>query len=215
MEELRTIEILNLEIMEDAQGKASMILQNADDALKTKSREREAKLQEALDSVRKDYAERTKKIHEEIFTRFPLDKRRLRIEFSEAALLKAMDDFFRSLPRKKLLSILEQGLSERFKACSYSSVESGKTEVRYSGMELSEARELLLKAMNPPNPEPGDPLRGMEFLEDPHSPEFPSIVINTGTVRIISSVEAVAAHLLKEKRAELAEALLGGGVLND
>jgi len=209
MEELRTIEILDLEIMEDARGKASKILKAADDILKNKKLERAKKLEEALVSARKDYAERTKRIHEEIFTRFPLDKRRLRVEFAEDTLLKKTDDFLRALPREKLLFILEQKLSGCFKACTGNKNDLDGAELLYSGMELSEARELVKKAMNTPGPEP------MKFREDPVNHEFPSIVINTRSIRIIASVEAAAANLLKEKRAELAEALLGEGVLND
>ena len=210
MEELRTIEILDLEIMEDAQGKASSILKTADDTLKAQSREREKRTQEALDSVRKDYAERTKRIHGEIFARFPLDKQRLRIEFTETLLLKAMDDFLRSLAREKLLSILELRLSERLKTCS-GSIEPGEAEVSYSGMDLSEARQLLEKTMN----KPAGLLKDTALKEDTLVHEFPSIVINTKALRITASVEAAAVALLKEKRAELACALLGEGVLND
>ena len=54
-----------------------------------------------------------------------------------------------------------------------------------------------------------------EYRADSVVREFPLIFIETKTFRIIASVKSASKNLLKEKRAELAAALLGEGVLND
>ena len=207
MEELRTTEALGREILEDARKKACKILKTADDTLAVQKREWEEKANGAVDSIRKVYSERLKKTTEEIFARLPLDKRRLRSENAEKYLVKAMDDFLRSLKRETLLSVLKDELSERLAAETGNDDIRG-AEVRYSGMSLSEAGALLEEITNGRLHAPG-------FFEAAQTSEFPFIEINTKAIKITASVENAAAVLLKDKRAELAAALLGEGVLND
>ena len=201
MEELKSTEALDREILDDARKKAHKILKTAEETLTAQTREWEQKTQDAVSSVRKAYEAQTKKAGDEIMARFPLDKRRLRLESAEKFLKKAMDDFLRSLSREKLVSILERELTERLKV---SPDEGEGGTILYSGMSPSEADALLKKL-------PG----AWKLKEDPFVHEFPSIVINTQSMRITASVDAAADALLKDKRAELAAALLGEGVLND
>ena len=237
MEELKSTELLYREILEDARGKAQMLLKEADDTLLAQSRDWEEKARKAADSVRKAYEERIRKTEEEIFARLSLDKQRLRAESAESFLVRAMDDFLASLPREKLLYILERELSERLKVCAGSEaafdsrrgvhtlqdgvVDSAKPSghlqaaALYSGMDLLEAGELLERAINASGPALAGLLARMEIKEDANYKKLPSLVINTQTVRLSVSVESAAANLLKEKRAELAAALLGEGILND
>ena len=231
MEELRSSEVLDREILEEARKEAHKILKTADNTLGVQTRDWDEKIKTALDSIKKNYAERIKKNEEEIFARLPLDKRRLRSETAERLLLKAMDDFLRSLSQEKLLSILERELAERLAAWAgdlrspkvpgpeldrFSGSRAALAEVRYSGLSLCEVQDLLLKA-----PASED----WEIKEDAPDKSadsglsaihiFPSITINTQTTKITASAEAAAAALLKSKRAELAAALLGEGVLDD
>ena len=119
MEELRSTEVLDREILEDARKKAYRVLKTADDNLTAQTQDWDKKIQDAVDSIRQTYEDRTRKSTEEILARFPLDKRRLRSETSEAFLTKAMGEFLRSLSREKLLSILEGELSRRLDFCAH------------------------------------------------------------------------------------------------
>ena len=246
MEELRSTEALDREILEDARKKAFRILKTADESLGNQARDWEQKTEKMIDSVRKSYAEKTKKDGEEIFARLPLDKRRLRTEYAEKNLLSAMNEFLRSLPAETRLAVMERELKLRLDVCreeaapgaasivvpgadaagapafGASAATSGSAgapgaapaaagilrgaDIVYSGLKLQEAKELLKKAGFA-----GD----YKYSEDPQEREFPSLVINTESVKISVSIEAAAAALLSEKRAELAAALLGEGVLND
>ena len=201
MEELKSTEVLDRELLEDARKKAYKILKTAEETLVAQTQDWERRTQDAVNSIRKVYEGQTKKASDEILARFPLDKRRLRSETAERLLKKAMDDFLRSLSREKLVSILERELAERLKV-SCDEGEGGT--ILYSGMSPSEADALLKKL-------PG----AWKLKEDPFVHEFPSVVINTKSIRITASVDAAADALLKDKRAELAAALLGEGVLND
>ena len=222
MEELRSTEVLDKEILEDARKKAYKILQTADDALAAQNRDWEKKVKRSVNSIQKAYETRLKKTTEEIYARLPLDKRRLRSETAEKFLVKAMNDFLRGLNREALLSILINELSGRIKACINEKAFQEKPAfiVRYSGMSFSETEELLKKVPVSANAffgsayeteESGD----LEFAEDTVVHEFPFIVISTQDLKITASVEEAASALMKDKRAELIAALLGQEALND
>jgi vacuolar-type H+-ATPase subunit H len=218
VEELRTTEALDREILEDARKKAQKILKTAEDNLSKQKLQWDKKTSEALDSILKVYAGRTQKTNDEIFARLPLDKRRLRSKTAEEFLVKAMKDFLGSLKRETLLDILQSELSRRLNAF----VEEKKADERLqlkiicSGLNLSEARMILEKTFASLNNKKFFCPTGcdMDFTE--HNPkEFPYIDIEARSFRISASVESAAASLLREKRAELAAALLGKGVLDD
>ena len=208
MEELKSTEALDREILEDAREKALKIVLSTEETIKAHNLNWDKKLESALDSARKGYDERSLKIEGEIFARLPLDQKRRRSEAAENILLKAMDDFLRSLPRDKLLLILEKELLGRLKSWAGGGMEIIKenVSVRYSNMDSSEA-ELILRKI----PDSGN----WEIKKDSVFHEFPSITINTPSMKINASVETAAAAILKAKRAELASALLSDGVLND
>jgi vacuolar-type H+-ATPase subunit E/Vma4 len=205
MEELRATEVLGNEILEDARKRAHKILKTSDDTLAAQNRDWERKLKHSTDSIKKSFAARTKKTNEEIHARLSLDRRRLRSKTAESFLVKAMDDFLRTLSREKLLLVLERELQARLKACAEDLVHH-RSIVRYSGLGLDEA-EAILKKM----PHKGD----WEFRVDSVAREFPLIFIESKDLRMIASVKSAAKALLRDKRAELAAALLGDEVLND
>jgi len=214
MEELRTTEVLGNEILEDARKKAHKILKTSDDTLAAQNRDWERKTKRSLDSIRKTFAERTRKTNEEIQARLPLDKRRLRSETTEGFLNRAIDDFLRTLNREKLLLVLERELRVRLKVCA-EDLARHRSVVRYSGLSLDEAKAVLEKVTRALEETDFLFKPDWEYRADSVVREFPLIFIETKTFRIIASVKSASKYLLKEKRAELAAALLGEGVLND
>jgi len=219
MEELRSTEALDREILEDARKKAFKILKTADDTLAAQKKDWDKKTDEAVNALRNNYSLRLKKIDNEIFARLPLDKRRLRSETAEAFLIKAMGGHLASLGREALLAILGLELSRRIEICA-ADLTGTKLELLFSGMELSEANKLLARALNSSKFDLAFSFKEAAlavFGDEKFSAirGFPSIVINTENVKITASVESAAMTLLDDKRAELAEALLGEGALND
>jgi len=215
MEELLSTEVLDREILEDARKKAYKILKTADESQAAHVRDWEEKTLNTVNSIKKTYAEKTKRTEEEILARLPLDKRRLRSETAEAFLKNAIDNFLGSLGREKLLAILEGELSKRLEACAG---EEGRKEFLYSGMNIDEARGILEKVFAALGKKDGlDGEWGFKELRSSghHDHSFPSVVIHTRALKLIASVEDAARAMMKEKRAELASALLGEGVLDD
>ena len=144
MEELLSTEALDNEILEDARKKAFKILKTADDTLEEQSRDWEKKIEESLQSIRDVYRRRVKNSEVEILARLPLDKRRMRSEISESSLSKAMREFLLALKRETLLSILENEISKRLEDFN-----CGGAVVKFSGLNLSEAKGILKKVSLP------------------------------------------------------------------
>jgi hypothetical protein len=211
MEELRSTDVLDREILEDARKKAYKILKTADETVAAQTKRWDKKSVRDLAKVRKAYAERIEKERVEILARLPLDKRRLRSETAQNALGEAMDGFLSALGRDKLLSLLESELKERLAACidwreegirdqavllfsAMSEAEAGK----FAGMAKGCVGEITLRKN-----------------DSPLASKYPALSLDAPTAKIEVSVENAAANLLEDKRAELAAALLGGEVLND
>ena len=240
MEELVTTEVLDREILEDARKKAFKILKTADETIAAKEREWEKKTSLDLESIRKNYAGRIKKAQDEITARLPLDMRRLRSETAEGCLKKAINNFLVSLEREKLLAIVANELLERFKVCmrngdfSYGGAANGgaamdgkgsalnRPRLSFSAMSSGEIKGLLEKVIGSLQKEDSDPASFWHFedfelqnTEPADKGDFPSVVVNMRGIKITASVAAAADSLMREKRSELASALLGKEVLDD
>jgi vacuolar-type H+-ATPase subunit H len=227
MEELRTTEVLEREILEDARKKAARLLRTTDDTIAQQRRDWEKKLGDDLESIRKSYMTRMKKTVEDIFARQPLDKRRLRLKTHEGFLSGAIEDFLSGLDRTRLISVLERELLERLNAVAGDIIGSSVTNngvtnnvaisavVCYSGLSLDETRSILKKSNAAFDWQFEEDLSSNDVLRDNSSARFPRIVIDTGVFRLTASIESTAAALLKDNREELAAALLGPEALHD
>ncbi|MDR2111463.1 MAG: ATPase [Spirochaetaceae bacterium] len=210
MEELRSTEILDREILEDARKKAYRILKAADDTVTSSAESWEKKTERALAGVRKKYAERSAKAREEIMARLPLDKRRARSEYFEGCLKSAMDAYLSGLKRDTLLALLEAELAVRFAEYRETGEDPAPVPWRacFRGLHEAEAAALLKKLAPRPFDLQGDGLFDLAGT-------FPAVVVNTPSARIIASVDAAAGALLDDRRGELVSALIGAEALND
>ena len=201
MEELHSTEALDREILEDARKKAFKILKSADDSIASSKASWDKKLARGEKKSRAGYAEKEGQFQREIMARLPMDKRRIRSEVINTLLNKAMEDFLASLPRAALLRIMEKELEKRKNEIAINQKE--KASLRYRKLSKEECSALAGAFF---------PETSFTYSEDPLymiAGSFPAIVIDFSQVRITISVDRAAEALLLEKRAELAEALLG------
>ncbi|MDR2078408.1 MAG: ATPase [Treponema sp.] len=206
MEELQSTDVLDKEILEDARKKARRILNTAEETITASAAAWEKRMEKDLRALEKSFTVRTEKIREEIMARLPLDKRRAYSEKAEALLLSAMRNYLGALSREKILALLEKEI----KRCAAGLPESdpGPLEVGCRSLSQEELNNLLAKSL------PGIDWtfkKTIEFHQLPGS--FPAVIINSPMVRLTASVDAFAAALLEDRRAELAAALLGPPVL--
>ena len=208
MEELLSTEVLDREILEDARKKAFKILKSADDSMLSLSGKWEKKTRQAIEDIRAKHEKRIQAEREEIHAKGPLDKRRLRLEISEKFLRDAMDRFLVNLTREEILLILERGLRECLDACADVDFSAEDPRIIYQNMNEDEVRGVFKKLNRDIN--------SWKISADkkPVS-SFPVLAVNTTGIRISISAENAAMQMLKDYRAELAAALLGGGALND
>ncbi|MDR2069478.1 MAG: ATPase [Spirochaetaceae bacterium] len=211
MEELRSTDILDREILEDARRKAYRILKTADDTVKSAEELWKKKTEDALADIGRRYERREEQTRGEIMARLPLDKRRIRSEKVESFLQSAMEGYLTGLSRERILSLLEGELVKRFRECpELKDLRQGEFPVIYRGLTREDARGLVQRlfpqgAWILKQAEPGFRLPGT----------FPALAADTPAVRIIASIDGLAQELLADKRAELVAALLGEGFLGD
>jgi V/A-type H+-transporting ATPase subunit E len=208
MEELQSTELLDREIREDAQKKAYRILKSADEAVQARDMVWEQKICTGLAGIRQKYAQGFETIQRELQARLVLDKRRIRAEKIEGLLASAMDAYFRSLPRKSLLSLLARELHRCVGEIQRTGEPASGFTVQCRGLTDAEGMQVL-KTCLPPGTWTFSSAHSRLILEE----SFPEIVVDASTVQITISIRELGKTLLEDKRAELVEALMGPDVL--
>ncbi|MDR1949503.1 MAG: ATPase [Spirochaetaceae bacterium] len=208
MEELLSTEVLDKEILEDARRKAQRILKTADEAAASAAASWEKKTKAVIARAKKRYAEKLERSREEIMARFPLDKRRCRLAQIETFLLTAVEAYIAGLGRDKILKLLEGELAERIRCCP--ELAGCPCTVSCRGLAEEELEGLLKKLL------PRGSWTGRFVRDLPNVPgRFPAVILDSEKLRITASVDAAVLALLRDKRLELASALLGDAVLGD
>jgi len=203
MEELNSTEILDKEVLEDARRKAMRILKTADDAISAKTSEWEKKTCEAVNELEKKYNGLREEAAVNIMARLPVDKLRTKAEKVENILQDAVNTWYGSLSRVRVLEILTNEFAKRLALCA-EFASSAKKRVIYSALDRKEAEDVLKNAGSIASKNWAD--CGME---ETVSDSFPSITLETEDIRITASIQKAVNLLLQEKRAELVEALVG------
>jgi V/A-type H+-transporting ATPase subunit E len=212
MEELRSTEALDREILEDARKKADRILKTADQTVRSIGQQWQEKLKTDLAVLEQMYRQRTEKTEHEIMARLPLDKHRLRSERAERVLQEAASAFCASLPRDRILTVLQQELMNKVAAASETTgfLETETVlSVSVKGLLKTEADTLLSTVFKK--------IERTYASDSTWSDKvvYPEIICETTSLRLVVSFKAVVDQLLLDKRSELAVALLGKGVIND
>jgi hypothetical protein len=212
MEELQSTEILDREILEDARKKALRILKSADDLIHEQTAEWEKKTRDSIVELQNKYNEQKEAETEKVMARLPIDKLRAKIEKIEVLLQSAVEEWYKSLSRARVVELLTGELEKRIALCEEFSSGTGAkkqaqaaagTRALYSGLERKEA-ETALKAAGP-----------CVIEEETVAGRYPSIVLETGGVRITASIQKTIDYILQEKRAELLEALVGRAFMEE
>ncbi|MDR3114972.1 MAG: ATPase [Treponema sp.] len=210
MEELQSTELLDREILEDARKKAYRILKAADEAVKAGAEAWEQKTNAAIAGLRQKYTQDFETIQRELKARLVLDKRRIRMEKIEALLTSALDGYFLSLPRERVLFLLEETVQRCVGEVQKTGEPLSGFTVQCWGLTDAEGARVLNAGL----PQgtwtliPADSRRIQEGV-------FPEILADAPTLRITVSISGLEKALLEDKRAELVEALIGSAALGN
>jgi len=205
MEELQSTDILDKEILEDARKKAHRILKTADETIKAKSAEWEAKLKANLGELEEKYAKNRQSITEEIMAVLPIDKQRAKARKIEELLNSAVEKWYSSLSRERVLGILRMELSKRLALCGDFSASGGICAYIHK-IEQAEAKAII-KAVMP------DKTCTVETMQS--TAAYPQLMLENPEIRIYASIGKTVDFILGEKREELISALLGAHALDN
>ena len=205
MEELQTTEILDREILEDARKKAFKVLKSADDTIKAKSREWENKISEALKELEEKFAGQGRLAAGEIAAILPMDKRRAKAERIESLLRSSVETWYAGLSRERVLDFIKKELKKRLAVCGGINRAHGQCRAVIRKLTRVEAAAVLKEVL------PDVPC----LIEETQSDGYPEFILENNDVRIYASINKTVDFFLKEKRAELVEALLGKDAVQD
>ena len=206
MEELKSTENLEREILEDARKKAQRILKTADDSVKNKAAEWDKKTTEALKELEKKFAEQGRLALDEIMAVLPMDKRRAKAEKIESLLRSAVETWYAGLSREKVLGLIKKELAKRLAVCrEFAAAGGGQYLAGIYKITRAEAESVLEEVL------PGKPCQIEEAQSVSHRKHdgYPEFILENDDVRIYASIGKTVDFLLHKERAGLIEALLG------
>ncbi|MDR3147619.1 MAG: ATPase [Treponema sp.] len=225
MEELQSTEVLDREILEDARRKAFRVLKTADDTVKANTLSWEKKTKKAIDDLRQRFEKRRAGSSEEIMARLPLDKRRAESEKIERLVGKALDAWYQTQSRERILGLLEAELRRRLEDCSEFGATERSVKAMFYKISVEEGERLLARLLPPGSWETvgynlsvegaasasstgaGAAIRASGVL----SGKYPELVLDSPGLRITASINILVSALFADYRLELTTALIGDG----
>jgi V/A-type H+-transporting ATPase subunit E len=204
MEEIRTTEVLDREILEDARKKADRILKNSVAEIDAIRSEWKVKTDGAIADLEKRNAEKLSIFARNLDDSLPLEKKRKRIAFLDVRLVGALAGYFSRLDQTRIETLLARTLSRA------SGVFSGRdVRVEYCGIDGKAAARIVRMAL----PGIGTP----EFIErEPTGSRFTGCLVRAsgtekaGGLLFRATLEDFEAYLLDRKREELVKSLFQG-----
>lgn len=204
MEELRSTEILDREIQEDARKKAEKILKTADAEIEAIKAQVPARLAVLVSEKEAEYALKIEAVKRDSQAAIPLEKQRLVVSFIDEQVTEAVDNWFSNLSQDKKLELLGNH------ALKYNEVLKDKdVDFYYYGYTEAQIKKMCSSLFKTTNIHSCKKLQKNEALLLGFSDGF---YIKTVDKSIVcrASIEEVSSVLLTEKREELALKLFGG-----
>ncbi|MBE6344069.1 MAG: hypothetical protein E7063_00060 [Spirochaetaceae bacterium] len=209
MEELRSTEILDKEIQEDARKKAQKILAKADEECKKIL----DSVAERIDIIRKEkqvaYEQQLEVIKKDSEAAIPLEKERFLVSFEGKAVIQAINNYLCKLNPKQVLQLLENLLNKYKKVVS-----DKKIKAKVFGLEQSEATSILKNVFGQSNIDSCKIITFEESgLENPQGLTFnKGIIVETidSSIRLRATTGEIVAKILDENSMELTQTLFCG-----
>ena len=209
MEELRSTEILDKEIQEDARKKAERTLVKANEECEAILSQVDSRVQAALKEKESAYQAKIDALKLDKDAALPLEKKRFLVSFEGAEVVKAVNAYLAALPAAKRLSLIA-GLLENYKPA----IGARRFKAFVFDVDPSEADKLLKSVF--PEDAPVSCTKG-SFAQLGESAVAgietrEGIILETvdGAIRARATLDEIIAKLLDTARYELTAALFGG-----
>ncbi len=204
MEELRSTEILDREIQDDARRKADKAIKAGELEANRILEEVGPRLQKAEEEKTAEFYARLRAFQRDVDASRPLERERTRISFVDSSVQKSVDAWFDSRPAGKRLSLYVDRLAK-----ARSVFASAPLEVRAAGFSASEVTAAVTAVLG------GSKGFSVKIVDSAAAVQlgFTEGLLATaqdGSVTCRATREELRSEVLLERRQELAEALLGG-----
>ncbi|MBQ5472265.1 MAG: hypothetical protein IIT58_09750 [Treponema sp.] len=209
MEELRSTEILDKEIQNDARRKVEKILQKADAECAFLKEDVERKLQETEKDLKEKNEKKLEIYKKNLSSAVPLEKERFLVSFVQKEIENAVSEYLSSLSLEKKLELLGNHLKK------YEDVLKNKTLTAYFyGLTQSNVKKVLDKKVNVT--EYKETMFGKLLIEEDFGlKDKIGIILEADdlSVRVRLTLSELVSQLLNKYRSELCNALFEGGLV--
>lgn len=208
MEELRSTDILDKEIQDDARKKAEKILKNAD----AQGQQILADVETRLESAKKDresyYSQKAAQFKKDLDSSLPLEKSRFLVSYISSSVASAINDYLKTISQEKRIQLVLTMLNR------FESLTDGKSfEAAVYGFNL----DLAKNELNKNNKLHISPFLATEFaktgevaVDGIEIHEGIILVSDDKVVKIRLTLEELFSELIDKYRNELAVTLFGG-----
>lgn len=200
MEELRSTEILDREIQEDARRKAEKILKTCDAECRSIRDDVVLRMNRMKGEKEEEYRNRLEAYRTDVLSSIPLEKQRRLVSFIDTAVQEAFTAWFSALGTDRKLAIYQR-MMERYGSV----LENKKVAVTCIGYETGAVSRCVSSIFGSDRILSVTAVESSPFLTD-------GILVSSedGTVQCRASFEQLRQSLLDSRRQEMAEALMGG-----
>ncbi len=198
MEELRSTDILDKEIQNDARKKAQALL----DQGKQKVSEILARVQERLEAAKvqkeKFYGAKQEKKQRDSDASLPLEKERFLVSYIGSSIDQAIDSYLKNLSSGQRVQLVTKLLDGK-----ESLTDGKKFSATVCGFEKKEAQDAVEKKL-------GSKLLSCETVQNGHSPEGIILESEDKSVKIRLTIEEIIGAAKDKHYKEMCSALFGG-----
>ena len=194
MEEIKTSEKLEQEILEDARKKAERILKSAEKSVNEIEGEWKKKEEAFLSASKQEMEERKKRIQQEISATLPLEIKRIELRILNEKFEAFLQKFFEELSEEEFVTLIRPRLSQ------VGTFFQGKSLfLEYNGLKKAESLLLsVLPGVRILQVKEGEPPRGIRIQSE------------DGTVQYRITAEELKEEVRQNYRREVFEALFPG-----
>lgn len=206
MEELRSAEILDKEIQDDARKKAEKILRNADSQCDQIMAQVESRLEEAKKEKEIYFNQKAAQVKKDLDSSMPLEKSRFLVSYISSSIAKGINEYLKTLSSEKRFELAVSLLNQ------FSNLVSDRTfDAAVYGFDPAYVKSTLSSKVKINSCSSVDFAKsGSEAVDGIEIHEGVILLSEDKSVKIRLTLEEVITELIDKYRKELAVTLFGG-----
>lgn len=206
MEELRSAEILDKEIQDDARKKAEKILRNADSQCDQIMAQVESRLEEAKKEKEIYFNQKAEQVKKDLDSSMPLEKSRFLVSYISSSIAKGINEYLKTLSSEKRFELAVSLLNQ------FSNLVSDRTfDAAVYGFDPAYVKSTLSSMVKINSCSSVDFAKsGSEAVDGIEIHEGVILLSEDKSVKIRLTLEEVITELIDKYRKELAVTLFGG-----